>query len=251
MKTLKIRDKYIGEGRPNTIVPIVATTQEEILAQAAALQSEPLDFIEWRADFFQDVLNCDKLASLLKALRTTLGNTPILVTYRRKAEGGEGFATLNEYYNFCKNIIASGCADLLDVELSVGDALFEQLVTLAHQKDLPVIASCHHFECTPPLQEMVATLCKMQANGADIAKLAVMPTNKTDLLNLLSATAIMSEEHAETPVVTMSMGRIGQASRVCGASFGSAMTFASIGSNSAPGQIALPEMNCMLDALYL
>ncbi len=250
MKTLTIRSKTIGTRRPKTIVPIVATTHDEIIAAAAVLQKAPLDFVEWRADFFDHVLDLAALQALLHDLRTTLQGTPLLATYRRKIEGGEGEATPSEYAAFCASVAASGCADLLDIELSIGQDAFAAILANAHHAALPVIASSHNFTMTPNAEEMVATLHQMQLQGADIAKLAVMPQNKADVLALFAATATMADEHPETPIITMSMGALGQPSRVCGASFGSAMTFASLGDTSAPGQIALPEMNLMLDALY-
>ncbi len=250
MKTPTIRGKVIGAGRPKTIVPIVAQTHALIIDAAIALREAPLDFVEWRADFFDQVADCTALTALLHDLRAALGNIPLLTTYRRQVEGGEGTATPDAYAAFCQCVLQSGAADLLDIELSIDAPYFAQLVSAAHDAEVPVVASSHNFAMTPTTDEMVATLCKMQDGGADIAKLAVMPHSRTDLLNLFTASAIMTEQHPDTPIITMSMGSIGQASRVCGGSFGSAMTFASLGASSAPGQIALAQMNIMLDALY-
>lgn len=47
----------------------------------------------------------------------------------------------------------------------------------------------------------------MQALGADIPKIAVMPRNKKDVLTLLAATEEMVSVHADRPIITMSMGR--------------------------------------------
>ena len=61
----------------------------------------------------------------------------------------------------------------------------------------------------------------------------------------------MAERHPETPVITMSMGALGAVSRICGEAMGSAMTFASAGKASAPGQIELEVLNPVLDRLAL
>lgn len=45
------------------------------------------------------------------------------------------------------------------------------------------------------------------------------------------------------------MGKLGVASRLCGEVFGSAMTFASAGDSSAPGQISFDVMNLVLDSI--
>ena len=91
----------------------------------------------------------------------------------------------------------------------------------------------------------------MQQAGADLPKLAVMPRCRTDVLELLAATAEMADQHPETPVITMSMGTLGAVSRLAGEAFGSAMTFANPGQASAPGQVSLDIVNEVLDALHL
>ena len=45
------------------------------------------------------------------------------------------------------------------------------------------------------------------------------------------------------------MGKLGVASRLCGEVFGSAMTFASAGDSSAPGQISIDVVNAVLDSI--
>ena len=65
----------------------------------------------------------------------------------------------------------------------------------------------------------------MQELGADIPKIAVMPQCKKDVLTLLEATREMAEEHADRPIITMSMAGTGLISRLCGEVFGSATYF--------------------------
>ena len=81
----------------------------------------------------------------------------------------------------------------------------------------------------------------MQDIGADIAKIAVMPKNKKQVMELLMATLDM-EECARIPIVTISMGEIGLISRMCGQFTGSAITFATVCEASAPGQIPVSEL---------
>ena len=77
--------------------------------------------------------------------------------------------------------------------------------------------------------------------------MAVMPKNERDVLVLLDATLSMKELHGETPVITMSMGRMGVVSRIAGEVFGSAVTFGTAGEASAPGQIDAERLRGMLD----
>lgn len=109
--------------------------------------------------------------------------------------------------------------------------------------------SSHDFQKTPDKNELVSRMVKMQQVGADLPKVAVMPHDSTDVLILLAATIEMKTKYFATPIITISMGKLGVASRLCGEVFGSAMTFASAGDSSAPGQISFDVMNLVLDSI--
>ena len=89
----------------------------------------------------------------------------------------------------------------------------------------------------------------MRQVGADLPKVAVMPHDDIDVLTLLSATVIMRNKYPDTPIITISMGKLGIASRLCGGTFGSAMTFANAGESSAPGQVSLNVANLVFDSM--
>ena len=88
----------------------------------------------------------------------------------------------------------------------------------------------------------------MEQLGADICKIAVMPHSAGDVLILLSAT----EERFRVscvPLITMSMGRLGAVSRVCGELVGSCLTFGTLEQASAPGQLPADKLVGMLEML--
>ena len=147
--------------------------------------------------------------------------------------------------------IASGLIDLIDVELSRGEAVVQTLIREAHAAGSPVavICSSHDFHRTPSEAEMTERLLQMALLGADLPKLAVMPHSERDVLTLLSVTQTVSEQ-LQKPVITMSMGALGAVSRVAGGAFGSALTFASTGVASAPGQMQLEDLKVSLKMLY-
>ena len=251
MSCVVVRGCRIGEGRPKVILPIVEQSEAAILEKAAAFSTLNADCVEWRADWFADVLDAAALTRCLHGLRDALGKKLLLVTFRTKAEGGEKALTPEQYTAFCTAVCASGCADLLDIEFfPAGDAL-PGLIAQAHAAGVKVVCSSHDFQKTPPRAELVARLTAMQQAGADLPKLAVMPTCRADALELLAATAEMADHHSETPVITMSMGALGAVSRLCGEAFGSAMTFANPGTASAPGQVPLDVVNAVLGCLAL
>jgi hypothetical protein len=65
LRTVKIRDVVIGEGRLKTIVPITGTTADEAIAQARTIgASAQTDVAEFRVDFLDIALDAGKLAAL-------------------------------------------------------------------------------------------------------------------------------------------------------------------------------------------
>jgi 3-dehydroquinate dehydratase-1 len=88
----------------------------------------------------------------------------------------------------------------------------------------------------------------MAEAGADVAKAAMMPGSPVDVARLLAATAEAQEELG-CPVLGISMGQLGRASRIMGADFGSCATFAQIGEASAPGQIDAAHLAEILDRI--
>lgn len=250
MNTVTVRNVVFGEGMPKICVPIVGRTKEEILLQMEkGLASDP-DLLEWRADWYEKVFEEEKLLKLLGLLREGLADIPLLVTFRTKREGGEQEISEEAYVTFIKRVLASGKADLIDVELFMGEELLTSMAKAAHQSGVYVVASSHDFEKTPPKEEMLGRLCRMQELGADFLKLAVMPKDTGDVLTLLQATWEMNSQYATQPVITMSMGGTGAISRMAGEVFGSVLTFGCAGQASAPGQVAVKELKEVLKVVH-
>ena len=140
--------------------------------------------------------------------------------------------------------------DLVDVEAFTGDEIVTSIISHAHANGVKVIASNHDFAKTPEKDEIVRRLRKMQTLGADIPKIALMPTCKKDVLTLLEATLEMSEQYADRPIITMSMAGTGVVSRLTGETFGSALIFGAASKASAPGQIGVHELKQVLDIIH-
>lgn len=245
-----VRNVKIGEGIPKICVPIVGITKEDILAEAKALENVPVDVVEWRVDWFEGVFDLNKVKEVAKDLREQLKDTPILFTFRTSKEGGEKAIEADAYATLNKEVAATGLVDLIDVELFTGDDIVRDIIESAHKYDVKVVSSNHDFHKTPAKEEIVSRLCKMQELGADIPKIAVMPQSKRDVLELLLATNEMVEEHADRPIITMSMAGTGVISRLSGEVFGSALTFGAAKKASAPGQMAVKDLNTILELLH-
>jgi len=250
MNSVTIRNITIGEGIPKICVPIVGTTLEEILNEARYLKDIPKDLVEWRADYFQEVFEFERVREVLTKLRKVLGETPILFTFRTAREGGEKAVDDAAYLALNKMAAETGNVDLIDVEIFSEKDIVKGIIENAHRNQVKVIASNHDFEKTPDKDEIISRLQKMQDMGADILKIAVMPQSRSDVLTLLSATEEMVRTYAKKPVVTMSMSGMGVISRVAGEVFGSAITFGAAKKASAPGQIPAGELSRILDVLH-
>ena len=249
MRTVTVRKLEIGTGRPKICVPITGREEEEILSAAREIKASPADMVEWRADWFDGISDPERTRGVLERLRNTLGEIPLLFTFRTSGEGGEKEIDVPAYVSLNESAARSGMADLVDVEAFTESGAAEKIIEEAHSAGVRVIASNHDFYKTPSREEIISRLVKMQDMGADIAKIAVMPQSRKDVLTLLSATEEMTSEYAQIPVITMSMGALGAISRVCGETFGSAVTFGAVGRGSAPGQLGAGELETVLSIL--
>lgn len=250
MNPVIVRNIRIGEEIPKICVPIVGVTLGEIIEEAKTLVDIPLDLVEWRADWYEDIFEFEKVKEVLTKLRAVLGDTPILFTFRTAKEGGEKEIEDSVYLALNQMVLETGNADLIDVELFTGEQIVKKIIDTAHENSVKVIASNHDFQKTPAQEEIVARLRKMQEIGADILKIAVMPQNSKDVLTLLTATEEMVSNYAKQPVVTMSMSGKGVISRLVGEVFGSAITFGSAKKASAPGQIPVQDLKNVLKLLH-
>ena len=89
MNTVQVKNTVIGEGRPKICIPIVGKTKTDILEEAKNITSLPVDVVEWRVDWFDDVFATEKVLETAKELREVLKDIPVLLTFRTSKEGGE------------------------------------------------------------------------------------------------------------------------------------------------------------------
>ncbi|MGV3489352.1 MAG: type I 3-dehydroquinate dehydratase [Tuberibacillus sp.] len=250
MNTLTIKNIVFGEGMPKIIIPLMGTTDKELLSEVKAVKGFKPDVIEWRADVYEQLEDIYAVQSVLSKLRLELNDLLLLFTFRSHKEGGAKKIT-NEYYKkLAQTVIQTGHVDMIDIELFMDEAIVQELVTCAHENGVFVIMSNHDFQKTPSKEEIIARLRQMQVLGADMPKIAVMPNNVEDVLKLLDATHTMKEKYADRPFITMSMAGTGLISRLAGEVFGSAATFGAGINASAPGQIPASELKKVLEIIH-
>ena len=246
-----IRNLPLGSGIPKICVPIVENTEEAILEVAAQCKASQADLVEWRCDHYENIGDRDRTERLLEELRTVLEDMPLLFTYRTQAEGGAAEEDISEeeYAAINLHAVGTGLIDLVDMEIRAGKALAEKLQRVAGETGCKVLMSSHDFAETPSIEEMKRRYETMEAWGADILKLAVMPHTIEDVMALLTVCKDVSRASTH-PVVAMSMGSLGMESRILGEAFGSAMTFGCLDKTSAPGQMAVDALAQVLQAIH-
>lgn len=249
MRTVSVGSVVLGEGRPKICVPLTAENLTQLESQAHAAAAEPAaDLVEWRADWYRDLEKPDGIWEGMRLLRSCLGTLPVLFTIRTKKEGGEADLELKRYQELILEAARQG-ADAVDVELSGGDSLVRALADPLHRNSIPMIVSSHDFNGTPDTEEMVSRLIHMHRLGADCCKLAVMPADASDVVRLLDAVCRFRKAEPDALPIVMAMGKTGVVSRISGKTFGSVLTFGTVGCASAPGQLAASELRKILEIL--
>jgi 3-dehydroquinate dehydratase/shikimate dehydrogenase len=194
-------------------------------AALALMHSLPpqVDMVELRLDAMAE---CD--LSRLCAGR----DRAIIVTDRPVRQGGRSPRPERERLANLRRAAELG-AEYVDVEL---DAVGE-LGELNGQTGK--IVSHHDFQGTP--HDLGDLVRRIRSTGADVAKIAVRANDLADVPPVLE----LLRTHGQAgPLIALSMGEEGVASRLLAGKFGAFLTFASAGADreSAPGQVPYDQM---------
>lgn len=250
MKTVTLRGVEFGAGRPKILASVCGKTEADVIEQASAMVDLPVDIAEWRLDWFDGVFDIDQLIAVGTKLRETLGEKPILATFRSKGEGGEKEVEPKVYADLNLALVEAGLVDAVDIEAFMDEVEVPRLIAGAHAAGVPALLSNHDFDGTPAYDEMMERMCKMQDMGADIVKISYMPNTRKDVLSLLDATRDMYENHAKVPLLGVSMGGLGTVSRMVGELVGSGGTFGAAKQASAPGQVSVVQLEQVLETIH-
>ena len=241
-KVIDIRGRSLGGATPLICSPLVGRTRERLLAEAANVVAKQPDVIEWRVDYFAAIADTTAVLDAAQALRAAVGDVPILFTRRSIREGGEPIAIGDEeVVRLYDAVGASGLVDFLDFEMGNDADHVRRVRDSARKHGTRVVLSYHNFGYTPGVEFLVQRFLEGERLGADVAKVAVMPRDRDDVLALLAATS-RAEAKARIPLISMSMGPLGAVTRMVGGVFGSALSFAVGEGSSAPGQMPIADL---------
>ncbi len=252
MADIKVRDLTLcaaARQKPHIIVPIMTKTCSEAACLAVSLARLPAaEMVELRLDPLPGKDRAEALRAVRGALRAS---QPLLLTLRTAREGGKADLEPVAYQQALTELLSWPVKpDLVDIEFRAGPKAAAHLTRAAHDAGVYTVFSRHFFDGTPSRREMTEILCAMADAGADIVKLAVMPTEASQAADLLAATADAAAARPDTPRLTMAMGPLGAPTRVVGGAWGSCATFGAYGhKESAPGQPDAIALASALEAL--
>ena len=245
-KVIDIRGRKLGGDTPLICTPLVGRTRERVLAEAASVAAKKPDVVEWRVDFFERIGDTAAVLDTGRALRAAIGDLPLIFTRRSSREGGEAVPLDDEgVVRLYDAVGATGFVDFLDFEMGNDAAHVQRVRDDARKHAARVILSYHNFGYTPGRVTLVERFLEAERLGGDVAKVAVMPRDRMDVLTLLAATA-EADAKAKIPLISMAMGALGSVTRMVGGVFGSSLSFAVGEAASAPGQIPIAD----LEAVY-
>ena len=155
--------------------------------------------------------------------------TPVLLTARHPAEGGQGSEAAAGRIALIEPLL--DLAALIDVELRSAMEM-RDLIQKAHSLGVKVMGSFHDFHTTPGDEVLRGAISFGQPAGLDAIKLATYLNSSDDLTRLIKLT---SETH-RLRLSCMGMGPWGRVSRLVLAKCGSLLNYGFIGESNAPGQ---------------
>ncbi|WP_353853860.1 type I 3-dehydroquinate dehydratase [Bacillus sp. Bos-x628] len=236
--------------QPMICTPLIGKTNEELLHEVEVLAEKKPDVMEWRADFFTHLNDVDCVLETLKCIKDKANGIPFLFTIRSEREGGERISlSEKEKVSLLVKLCESKRVEAIDYELMQDVKHMREVGQAAKKNGVTLIVSYHDFQGTPEVERMVQILVKAESVGADIAKIAVMPHTYDDALQLLAATS-QAQKRLAIPIISMAMGKYGAFTRMIGGLFGSVMTFAVGKESSAPGQVAIQDLNQVLSIVF-
>ncbi len=246
-KPLTLRGRTLGAERPLICSPLVGRNRERLLAEATNVHGKAPEVIEWRVDYYDAIGDTAAVLETAGALRRIVGDTPIIFTRRSIREGGEAIPIGDaEVVKLYAAVAASRLVDLIDFEMGNDPDQIREVRAATRAAGTHLILSYHNFGYTPGAEFLVQRFLEAERLGADVAKVAVMPRDRLDVLTLLTATA-QAEAKSRIPLISMSMGPLGAVTRMIGGVFGSSLSFAIGEGASAPGQIPIADLKALYD----
>ncbi|MEM6688266.1 MAG: shikimate dehydrogenase [Planctomycetota bacterium] len=202
-------------------VTLGRTRHKHMIAEYEHLASQGIDLVELRLDYI------GRSVSLNRLLETR--HCPVLITARRREDGGRWNRPEDERLTLLRSAIAAG-VDFVDIEGDVAS----QIPRYGQTKR---VISYHDFDETP--EDLEAIHDALASEDADIVKLATLATSFEDNCRMMRLV-----RDAKIPTIGICMGEMGTCTRILASRLGSPFTYAAFGKDKkvAPGMLHWKDM---------
>lgn len=229
---------------PKIVVPVVSSSLNQLVGELELANQSQADLIEWRVDFFLAAqFDASPLSDRLAELNTVsrrvaeIAQKPVLATCRTSFEGGQYGGAEAEYLQIVTCLAEH--FSFIDVEVN-RSGVAELIGQIANR--VTVVGSFHDFSATGSCSELTEIFDSAKKCGAQIVKVAVMPTCPEDVQTLIAAATSWLAKNPN-PMIAISMGDLGKITRLDAPKYGFLASFASLTKSSAPGQIPVSQLH--------
>ncbi len=222
----------------NRICGVAAAPTARELAHLVRLAVRETSTIELRLDWLRTDSEREKFLAWLKHHKWT--GITFVATCRRRIGGGELAGDFDAELYWLMKARDAGC-QWCDLAVETLRELPEQSVR-GFAVPEKVLLSIHDFRRTPPTPKLVRL---PERGGADAIKIAAVAQTIADSARLLRVARTSKQ------AVVVPMGEIGLPARILALREGSALAYASVAAETAPGQVGLREMKYLYRAHLL
>ncbi|MDO5554449.1 MAG: shikimate dehydrogenase [Planctomycetia bacterium] len=155
--------------------------------------------------------------------------TPVIITVRRRSDGGFWQDTEEKRLRLLRNVIVEG-ADYVDLEMDIA-------ASIPRYGKTKRIVSYHNFEETP--RDLLGLHQQMMACDPDVVKIAANPQSISDVFRMIEFMKKVNRPGVKVPTVAISMGEMGVLTRILGGKYGAPFSYCSYskGRRVAPGMV--------------
>ncbi len=242
-------------GLQRRAAPVIVGVMKSLsIREAKRAKESGADVIELRIDLLEDeeksIGKVKEFIAMLKHSSTPI-QMPIIVTNRKKEEGGSFAGSEAKRIGMLISILETAKVDAVDIEFFSPTELKKAIIEKAKSLHIPVIFSFHDFKGMPSHEDIMKIIEGMYEEGGSIAKIAVTPKTLSDSLFLLNLTYKLSREG--NLLVTIGMGPVGRHLRVIAPLYGSALTYGFIEGveGVAPGQFSVKELRNIMNKIQM
>lgn len=228
---------------PKICVSLTESQPSSLLQVAQKMAQSEADIVEWRLDYLIEEVELAELLDLLQQIRLILAKKDLLITLRTHFEGGSVQISQECYSQTYLGFLETGLIDWLDIEASLPESWFFDVLAKAQQEECRVIASYHNFSKMPSTSSLTNLVTAYAEFQPEMIKIAVMPNSEEEVWRLLHWNHVQAERLGQIKMTVIAMGELGRFSRLVGGITGSYLTFTSFSKEVAPGQLQFEEVN--------